>query len=54
MRFCVRSLLLLLACCTSAFGQTQSTSYPLKPVRLILGPGPAVWPMVSRAFSPLR
>src|SRR4029079_10161640 len=40
MRLCVRSLLLLLTCCTSALGQTQTTSYPLKPVRLILGPGP--------------
>jgi tripartite-type tricarboxylate transporter receptor subunit TctC len=44
MRCCVRSLLLAIACCAdAALAQTQSTgplNYPLKPVRLILGPGP--------------
>ncbi|HEY0336412.1 MAG TPA: tripartite tricarboxylate transporter substrate binding protein [Burkholderiales bacterium] len=44
MRFCVRSLLLSIACCAgTALAQTQSTgpsNYPIKPVRLILGPGP--------------
>lgn len=44
MSFCVRSLLLLsFALCTSAFAQTQGaapSSYPVKPVRLMLGPGP--------------
>jgi tripartite-type tricarboxylate transporter receptor subunit TctC len=43
MRLCV-SLLLSIACCAgAAFAQTQSTgpsNYPVKPVRLILGPGP--------------
>jgi tripartite-type tricarboxylate transporter receptor subunit TctC len=43
MRLCV-SLLLSIACCAgTAFAQTQSTgasTYPVKPVRLILGPGP--------------
>jgi tripartite-type tricarboxylate transporter receptor subunit TctC len=44
MRFCVRSLLLSIACCAgTALAQAQSTgpsNYPIKPVRLILGPGP--------------
>lgn len=44
MRFYIRSLVLSIACCAgTAFAQTQSTapsSYPVKPVRLILGPGP--------------
>ena len=44
MRFCVRSLMLPIACCAStALAQTQATdssNYPVKPVRLILGPGP--------------
>ena len=44
MRFCIRSLLLSIVCCaTSALAQAPSASppsYPVKPVRLILGPGP--------------
>jgi len=41
MRFRVSSLLLFAAClATPALAQAQSTAYPVKPVRLILGPGP--------------
>ena len=44
MRSCVRSLLLSIACCAcTALAQTQSagpSTYPVKPVRLVLGPGP--------------
>ncbi|HET7160884.1 MAG TPA: tripartite tricarboxylate transporter substrate binding protein, partial [Burkholderiales bacterium] len=43
MRFCVRSLLLVACCAGAASVQAQSTaasSYPTKPVRLILGPAP--------------
>ena len=44
MRFCVRLLLLSIAWCAgTAVAQAQgtgATSYPLKPVRLILGPAP--------------
>src|SRR6185503_3619187 len=36
----IRLLLLLIACATPALAQAQSTTYPVKPVRLILGPGP--------------
>jgi tripartite-type tricarboxylate transporter receptor subunit TctC len=34
----VRSLLLAIVCCTSAFA--QAPNWPAKPVRLVLGPGP--------------
>jgi tripartite-type tricarboxylate transporter receptor subunit TctC len=41
MRSCIR-LLVLIVCCGTALPQAQSTgpSYPVKPVRLMLGPGP--------------
>src|SRR4051812_35262122 len=36
-----QSLLLFVACCAgTALAQTQPVNYPVKPVRLILGPGP--------------
>src|SRR3954463_13281150 len=41
MRVFVRSLLLASACCASpALAQNPAASYPSKPVRLMLGPGP--------------
>jgi tripartite-type tricarboxylate transporter receptor subunit TctC len=44
MRLCIRLLLLLVACCTGASlacaQSTAASSYPTKPVRLILGPAP--------------
>ena len=44
MRFCVGLLLLPIACCAgTSLAQSQSTgpsNNPVKPVRLILGPGP--------------
>ena len=43
MRFCVSLLLSITCCAGTALAQTQTTgpsNYPLKPVRLILGPGP--------------
>ena len=44
MRFCIRTLMLSMACCASVtVAQAQSTgaaNWPAKPVRLMLGPGP--------------